>query len=37
MNDPNVERILRKYKGAENSVKQMLTQEYKFPGGEKIQ
>jgi len=37
MNDPNAERSLRKYKGFENSVKQMLTQEYKFLGGEKIQ
>lgn len=37
MSDPNAERILRKYKGFENSVKQMLTQEYKFLGGEKIQ
>ena len=37
MNDSNAERSLRKYKGFENSVKQMLTQEYKFLGGEKIQ
>jgi hypothetical protein len=37
MNDSNAERSLRKYKGFENAVKQMLTQEYKFLGGEKIQ
>ncbi len=37
MNDSNAERTLRKYKGFENSVKQMLAQEYKFLGGEKIQ
>ena len=33
MNDSNAERSLRKYKGFENAVKQMLTQEYKFLGG----
>jgi hypothetical protein len=37
MSDPNAERMLRKYKGFANSVKQMLNQEYKFLGGEKIQ
>ena len=37
MTDPNSDRTLRKYKGFENSVKQMLNQEYKFLGGEKIQ
>lgn len=37
MNDHNSERTLRKYKGFENSIKQMLTKEYKFLGGEKIQ
>jgi len=36
MNDPNAERMLRKYKGFANAVKQMLNQEYKFLGGDKI-
>jgi hypothetical protein len=33
----NDDRTLRKYKGFANSVKQMLTREYKFLGGDKIQ
>jgi hypothetical protein len=37
MTDPNADRTLRKFKGFENSVKQLLNQEYKFLGGEKIQ
>jgi hypothetical protein len=37
MKDSNAERMLRKYKGFANSVKQMLNQEYKFLGGDKIQ
>jgi len=37
MSDPNAERSLRKYKSFANSVKQMLTREYKFLGGERIQ
>ena len=37
MNDSNAVRMLRKYKGFANSVKQMLNQEYKFLGGDKIQ
>jgi DNA-binding protein Fis len=37
MNDSNSERLLRKYKGFANSVKQMLKQEYKFLAGDKIQ
>ena len=36
MSDPNAERMLRKYKGFANSVKQMLKSEYKFLGGDKI-
>ena len=35
MKDSNAERMLRKYKGFANSVKQMLNQEYKFLGGDK--
>ncbi len=37
MNDPNAERMLRKYKGFTNAIKLMLKQEYKFMGGDKIQ
>lgn len=37
MNDLNTERMIRKHKGFVNSIKLMLTQEYKFMGGEKIQ
>jgi len=37
MKDSNADRMLRKYKGFANSVKQMLNQEYKFLGGDKIQ
>jgi hypothetical protein len=37
MKDSNAERTLRKFKGFANSVKQMLNQEYKFLGGDKIQ
>lgn len=37
MKDLNAERMLRKYKGFANSVKQMLNQEYKFLGRDKIQ
>lgn len=37
MNDSNSERLLRKYKGFANAVKQMLKLEYKFLAGEKIQ
>jgi len=37
MTGSNDDRTLRKYKGFANSVKQMLTQEYKFLGGDKIQ
>ena len=37
MKDSSTERTLRKYKGFANSVKQMLNQEYKFLGGDKIQ
>jgi hypothetical protein len=36
MNDPNAERMLRKYKGFANAVKQMLNQEYTFLGGDKV-
>jgi len=36
MNDLNAERMLRKHKGFENAVKQMLKSEYKFMGGDKI-
>jgi hypothetical protein len=37
MTGSNDDRTLRKYKGFANSVKQMLTREYKFLGGDKIQ
>ena len=37
MNDPNAERMLRKYKGFTNAIKLMLKQEYKFLGGDNIQ
>ena len=37
MRDPNVERMLRKYNSFTNAIKRLLTQEYKFMGGEKIQ
>ncbi len=37
MNDSNAERMLRKYKGFESAVKQMLKSEYKFMAGDKIQ
>ena len=37
MNNPNVMRMMRKYKGFTNAVKLMLNQEYKFLGGERIQ
>jgi len=37
MNDANSERLLRKYKGFANAVKQLLKMEYKFLAGEKIQ
>jgi hypothetical protein len=37
MTDSDAQRLLRKYNGFANAVKQMLTQEYKFLGGVKIQ
>jgi len=37
MKDPNVARMMRKYKGFTNAIKLMLKQEYKFLGGERIQ
>jgi len=33
----DAERMLRKYNGFSNAIKQMLNQEYKFLGGDKIQ
>jgi len=37
MIDPNAERMKRKHKGFTNAIKLMLTHEYKFMGGERIQ
>ncbi len=35
--DPDADRMLRKYRSFANAIKLLLTQEYKFMGGEKIQ